>query len=214
MLEAFINLLIIQEKSVDNQIIFSFILSEWSEVNWTLDMLNSKFSQFIKVLGLCCESCDLHSQCVGILDCQMTKSSNTNNSTWSTNFLVPLDWGISCNTGTKKWRHFSNVHSCGNMEDPVFINLHMRSISSEVLSVKENSFVTKVGISFLAVFLTIIAWISDGTDTNSISNFNKWNFWTYFGDLSNNLMSWTAGIPAFSPMFSDSCQIRMANWGV
>jgi len=43
------------------------------------------------------------------------------------------------------------------MEDPILINLHMRSISSEVFSIKENSFITKVGISLLTVFFTVIA---------------------------------------------------------
>lgn len=144
----------------------------------------------------------------------MTKTSNTNDSTWTTNLLISFDWGISSNTSTKKWWHFSDVHSSWNMEDPILINLHMRSISSEVFSIKKNSFITKVGISLLTVFFTVIAWISDGTDTNSISNFNKWNLWTNFGDLSDNLMSWTAGISALSPMLSNCCQIRMTNWCV
>ena len=57
------------------------------------------------------------------------------------------------------------------MKDPVLINLHVSCITAKISTIEELSLITEVGISFGTVF-TLIARISDGTDTNEITNFD------------------------------------------
>ncbi len=57
---AFVNLFVINEKGIDYQIVFSLIRLQRFQINRTLDVRNTNFSQLIEVLGLCCESCNLH----------------------------------------------------------------------------------------------------------------------------------------------------------
>ncbi len=86
----------------------------------------------------------------------------------------------------------------------------MSRVASKVFSVKENSVVTKVGMTFRAV-IAFVARVPDGTDSNPITNFEERNAGSDSGNLSNYFMAWTAGVITRSPILSYGSKVRMAD---
>ena len=86
----------------------------------------------------------------------------------------------------------------------------MSRVASEVFSIKENSVVAKVGITFGAV-IAFVARVPDGTDSNLITNFDERNVGSDSGNLANYFMAWTAGVITGSPILSYGGKVRMAD---
>lgn len=98
------------------------------------------------------------------------------------------------------------------MENPVFVDLHVSGVASEVFAVKENSVVAKVGIAFGAV-IAFVAGVPYGADPDAITNFDESDVGSNASNLSNNLMTWTTGVVAGSPILSDGGKVRMTDGG-
>jgi hypothetical protein len=98
------------------------------------------------------------------------------------------------------------------VENPVFVDLHVSGVASEVFTVKENSVVAKVGIAFGAV-IAFIAGVPDGADSNAITNFDKSDAGSNTSNLSNDFMAWAAGVVTRSPILSDGGQVGMTDGG-
>jgi len=79
------------------------------------------------------------------------------------------------------------------MENPILVNLHMSAISTKFSFIKILSVIAKICITKLTVLASEIT-ISDWRYSNYVCDFYVRYIWSYFGDLSNNLMSRTTGI--------------------
>lgn len=155
----------------------------------------------------------ISTQSVGILNCQMSQSSNTNNCTCPSDLLISLDWSVGCDTGTEKWWHLSDVHTLRNVENPILIDLHVSGIPSKVCSVQEFSFVAQVCISLWAV-IALVAWVSYWAHSDEITNFYQTNIRPNACNLTNDFVARAAWVVAWSPMLSDSSEVWVADWSV
>lgn len=87
------------------------------------------------------------------------------------------------------------VQALGDVEGPVVIDLHVSAVSSEVFSIKEYPLVAEVGLSSFAVLAGSIG-VSNRADSDFISNFEVGDMLSDESDLSDNFVTWTAGVIA------------------
>lgn len=113
---------------------------------------------------------DCHSQFCGILNSQMSKSSDTNNSAGSISFKPSLDRGIYSDTSTKK--RSSNIlsKSSWKSEDSLLLQLDMSAVSSEVRVVQKLPLSTELVVTSVAM-ITVSTVVSLWVAANSVSNF-------------------------------------------